>query len=286
MPARAVQLRAPAKINLFLEVKNRRPDGYHNIDTVFQTVSLFDRLTFRPHPTDLLLTCSRPDLPVDERNLAMRAAITLRAAAGTRKGARLGLEKNIPLGAGLGGGSSDAAAVLTGLARLWNLRISKKELVRIAAGLGADVPFFLEGGTALASGIGDRIEQLPSLQPSWFILIYPGFPVSTPWVYKNLRFPLTNKQKIITMRHHLQARAMPAQWSECLFNRLEDVVLPEHTLIRRIKGFLQKKGLRSLMSGSGSTIFGLLTSRGEGECIKAEIEKKHNWGVWVVKSVS
>jgi 4-diphosphocytidyl-2-C-methyl-D-erythritol kinase len=279
-----MKILAPAKINLFLEVTGRRPDGYHTLASVMQTVSLYDEITIVPHPSRLSLKCNRPDLPVDERNLALKAALRLKEALGVEAGATITLKKNIPLGAGLGGGSSDAAAVLKGLLKLWKKRIPREKLVKIAAGLGADVPFFLQGGAAVARGIGEKLEPIKGVPRAWFILVYPGFPVSTAWVYQNLCFPLTRKQKITTMKHLLQLNSPPDSWGRRMFNRLEDVVLPKYSDIRRIKETLEGLGCPSLMSGSGSTVFCMVPSLHEGERMRMKLKRGYG-DVWLVQSV-
>lgn len=277
---------APAKINLFLEVKNRRPDGYHNLESVMHTVSLYDEITLAPQRSGLTLVCSRKDLPTDERNLAMKAAVALKKKLGVSAGARITLKKRIPLGAGLGGGSSDAAAVLKGLLALWKKELPPRELNSLAASIGADVPFFLTGGTAIARGIGDRITPLRNVQPALFLLIYPGFGVSTPWVYKHLSFPLTRKQKITRMKAQLASGFPPRMWGRHLFNRLEEVVFPQYPGIRHVKDLLHDLGCHSLMSGSGSTIFGLIPSskEGEGKRIWSKLKKCYK-DIWLVESV-
>jgi 4-diphosphocytidyl-2-C-methyl-D-erythritol kinase len=277
-------LHAPAKINLFLEVKNRRPDGYHNIESIMHTVSLYDRITIETAAT-LSLVCDRPGLPVDEKNLAMKAAGVLRKRLGIAGGARITLEKRIPMGAGLGGGSSDAATVLKGLLRLWKTDLPEKELVCLAKELGADVPFFLYGGTAVARGIGEKIEMLEKVPPACFVLVNPGFGVATPWVYRNLHFPLTKKQKINRIKRLLQQKKPSELWGSRFFNRLEEVVFPAYPEIRQIKNILSESGCMSLMSGSGSTVFGLTSSKKTGDAIKARL-KKYKWGVWVVQSTN
>ena len=165
-------LRTPAKVNLALEVLRKRPDGYHELSTVLQAVDLCDRLTVETADT-ITLETSEPGLPTDERNLVVRAARMLRDAAGVDRGARIRLEKRIPLAAGLGGGSSDAAATLWGLNRLWGLRWKRERLVELAVALGMDVPFFLGRGRALGTGRGEVLRPLPSVAPSkvvssWF----------------------------------------------------------------------------------------------------------------------
>jgi 4-diphosphocytidyl-2-C-methyl-D-erythritol kinase len=280
-----VKVLAPAKLNLFLEIKRRLPDGYHALESVMQTVSLYDEITIVPRAKELTLSCSRPDLPTDEKNLALRAAYILRYRLGIASGAHIALDKRIPLGAGLGGGSSDAAAVLKGLLKVWKKRLPDEELVLLAKGLGADVPFFLKGGAAIATGIGEVLTPVPPVKDAWFVLVYPGFEVSSRWAYQNLHFPLTNKQKITKMRQLLETGARPEAWGPQLFNRLEQAVLPKYPKIQYIKDILAKLGCRSLMSGSGSTVFGLVSSRDEGERIQTKL-RKYKWGVWVVETVS
>ena len=171
-------LRTPAKVNLALEILGKREDGYHEISTVLQAIDLFDRLTVED-AADLSLATTDPALPVDDGNLVVRAARALGAAAGVRRGARIALDKRIPVAAGLGGGSSDAAATLVALNRLWGLRWSAGRLGELAVGLGMDVPFFLGRGRALATGRGERLEPLPGDGGYALVLTNPNFPLST-----------------------------------------------------------------------------------------------------------
>ena len=173
----ALVVRAYAKLNLTLEVLGRRPDGYHEITSVLQTVSLADVLSFRPAPT-LSLRCSDPTL-VSEDNLALRAARLLGETTGCTQGAEVTLEKHIPVASGLGGGSADAAAALWALDRLWDLRLPETQLSTLAARLGSDVPFFLQGGTALAQGRGERVTQLPPAPEAWFLVVRPPLEIPT-----------------------------------------------------------------------------------------------------------
>ncbi|MFH1368422.1 MAG: 4-(cytidine 5'-diphospho)-2-C-methyl-D-erythritol kinase [Elusimicrobiota bacterium] len=280
-----VKMLAPAKINLFLEVAGRRPDGYHNIETIFRTVSLYDELGFSRRKEGITVKCNIPELRSDKRNLVYRAAELLKTRLGVAAGVEIRLKKRIPMGAGLGGGSSDAAAALKGLLKLWKRKVSEKELVRLAAGLGADVPFFLYGGLAEAKGIGDRIKTIKRSKTDWFLLVNPGFPVSTASVYKKLKFPLTNKQKIHKIKQLLAGGSSPEKWGKHIFNRLEEAVLPCHRAIREIKDTLELMGCRCLMSGSGSTVFAPMSSVTEGERIRQKLSK-FSWDVWLVKSVS
>jgi len=173
---RTLRLHAPAKVNLGLEIIGRRPDGYHDLVTIFQTVALCDELTLAPTPSGPIALAADPALGGAD-NLVLRAAGALAAHAGVATGATLTLTKHIPVAAGLGGGSSDAAATLRGLRDAWSLDLADDALARLATTLGADVPFFLRGGTALASGIGERLAPLPPLAPSWFVLLTPALPL-------------------------------------------------------------------------------------------------------------
>jgi len=278
-----MKLKAYAKINLFLEVIKRRTNGYHEIDTVFQTVSLFDELTFKPRKDGkVVLRCSDNNLAVGQTNLVIKAACALKNASARTLGASIYLKKNIPLGAGLGGGSSDAAATLKGLVKLWKLKVSYKRLHAIAATLGADVPFFLTGGTARGRGIGDKLTAITGVENAYFVLVNPDFPVATRWVYNNLHSPLTNRRKIDTILKVL--RRNPSFWGECLFNRLEEVVVPVFSEISKIRSVLTKIGCPSLMSGSGSTVFALAGSAKDARRIR-RLMAGHSWKSWVVKSV-
>jgi 4-diphosphocytidyl-2-C-methyl-D-erythritol kinase len=268
-----MKVRAPAKINLFLEVVRRRKDGYHDIETVFQTVSLFDELTFSKRAEDgIELDCGGAKLSGGPDNLVYRAAELLKSRLGVKQGVKITLKKRIPMGAGLGGGSSDAAATLKGLLKLWHRRLPAKELVKMASSLGADVAFFLYGGTAAASGVGDRVKRLKPIKSTWFLLVNPRIHIPTPMVYKRLQFPLTNKQKINKI-----------EWRNCLFNRLEEAVLPRFGAVRKIKDVLGRLGCPGLMSGSGSTVFAPVPSKTEGERMRKEL-KRFPWDVWLVRS--
>jgi 4-diphosphocytidyl-2-C-methyl-D-erythritol kinase len=278
-----MKVQACAKVNLFLEVLKRRTDGYHEIDTVFQTVSLFDELTLQTRKDGkIALRCSDKTLAVDDSNLVMKAALRLKAVSRSSRGASIYLKKNIPLGAGLGGGSSDAAATLKGLVKLWKLKVSAQQLHAIAAELGADVPFFLHGGTARGCGIGDKITPVKEVAQAHFVLVNPAFPVATPWVYKNLRFPLTSKRKIDTILTVL--RRPPALWGERLFNRLEEVVLPAFSEISKIRSVLTKMGCPSLMSGSGATVFVLADSAKDARRIQRDLAG-YPWAVGLTEPV-
>lgn len=278
-----ITLKAPAKINLFLEITGKRQDGYHNLESIMQTVSLYDELTAEDSEDDcIILECSDKNLPADETNIVYKAAKALKEHFKIDRGAKIFLKKEIPMGAGLGGGSSDAAAALKALTELWGIKAEKRVLERIAAKLGADVPFFLTGGTAFCQGIGDQITPLPDIAKVPIILVNPGFGVSTPSVYKKVKFPLTNIIKIHTINKLICDGSFNEKnaFKHC-FNRLEDYVFPSYPEIAEIKSVLTDLGCASLMSGSGATVFGIFGSESQSETMNSKLQE-YNWTTWLV----
>jgi 4-diphosphocytidyl-2-C-methyl-D-erythritol kinase len=286
---------APAKINLFLEVMGRRPDGYHTLSTIFQEISLADRLTVRPDLGSpggtFRLSVKGAELPADGNNLVLRAAEAFHKMVPVESGRRILLEKRIPMGAGLGGGSSDAAATLKAL---WTLSgrapgaFPPRRFLPAARRLGADVPFFLMGGRAWGRGIGDRLTPLPvrERKPYYFVLVSPETPVPTPWVYKHLRFPLTKRRTSLTLQKMLRAARPAAEWAPMLFNRLEEVVLPRVPAVREARAALERAGCRAaLMSGSGSSVFGVVDSPSQGRRVLSALPRGR-WAARLVRSMS
>lgn len=277
-----IKIQAPAKINLYLEVKDKRTDGYHNLESIMQTVSLFDEVSVESAPSGILLDCDNKKLPVDSSNIVYKAAETLQKQFNIKTGAKIYLKKSIPVGAGLGGGSSDAAAALKALVKLWGIKTDKYELERIAAGLGADVPFFLTGGTALCEGIGDIVTPLANIKRMPIMLVNPGFGVPTPSVYKNVKFPLTKPRKIHTIKRLICGGSFNKNnaFKYC-FNRLEEFVFPYYPEVARIKSIMADLGCASLMSGSGATVFGIFGSESQSETIKSKL-REYQWNTWTV----
>lgn len=278
---------SPAKINLFLEILGRRPDGYHTLDTVFQEISLADRLTAAPRRDGgVTLACSDRTLPTDEKNLVRRAAAQWAAVRGP-VGVAFRLTKKIPVGAGLGGGSGNAATALRLLDQMTGGRASDGALRTIARGLGADVPFFLRGGLARARGVGDRLSPLSTRRraPLWFVLVFPRVFSSTADAYRALRFPLTGRRSCLKLTRALRAGEPPRLWASWLFNRLEEVVLSRLAPVAEAKGALIAAGaLTALMSGSGSSVFGLVNDAAHGRRVKAALPRGLG-DVWLVRSV-
>lgn len=263
MSSRTFTIPAHAKINWTLYVLGRRADGFHEIRTVFQTITLHDHLTFTPGDDErLTLTCNEPSIPVDEKNLVMRAALALREKYQVRDGARMHLEKRIPAEAGLGGGSSDAAVALLGLTRLWRIKTSKEELTEIGARLGADVPFFFTGGTASGIGLGTEITPLADTPAEHLLIIKPRAKVSTVEAYKALQRPALTKHRsdIILSISRAEAR-IPDSLHEALHNDFEPVIFELYPEIARARTRLLEQGARgALLAGSGASVFGIFDS--------------------------
>ena len=260
--ASRLTLKAYAKINLALEVLGKRPDGYHEVAMIMQSVSLHDMVMLSLQEPDITLICDRPELPCDHSNLAFRAAELLRREYGVARGVQIELTKRIPLAAGLAGGSTDAAAVLKGLNRLWHLDLPASELERLAARLGSDVPFCLWGGTSLATGRGEILTPLPDFNGYGVVLVNPPLQVSTAWVYGNYRGATGNRRRdIASLRHSIEQQDFSAV-AGAVFNDLETVTIPAHPQVAAIKEQLLQAGAAGvLMSGSGPTVFALTPDR-------------------------
>jgi 4-diphosphocytidyl-2-C-methyl-D-erythritol kinase len=246
--------RAYAKINLGLIVRDKRPDGFHNIETVFHTIDHFDEIELS-ESTAITVTSSDPDAPGGETNIAHRAAVLLQRRCGANRGATIHLRKRIPVGAGLGGGSADAAVVLRELPKVWSVSIDDRTLRDLALELGSDVPYFLGTGSALASGRGEQLEYFHLDVPFWVLLCHPKIHVSTAWAYANITASSrqTDLRSIV-----LEGMSHPAGLARNLTNDFETVVFRRYPEVRRVKEqMLQGGAVFALMSGSGSSVFGL-----------------------------
>ncbi len=272
---------SPAKINLFLEVIGRRPDGYHEIESVMQLVDLCDRVHLARRPRGIQVSVVGAELPLGRGNLAYDAAALLMKRAGLRGGVHICVEKRIPVAAGLGGGSSNAAAVLAGLNRLYDLGHSRESLQELGASLGSDVPFFLSNGLALAIGRGELLTHLEPWPPVWLVLANPGAPVSTAWAYREATSKLTEWQRrdsIKTLVAHGRL-PWPPRWA---FNRLEAVVLPHRVEVRALKALLEEGGgAPALMSGSGASLFAVVPDARTGQSLAARAEATGAFAVTV-----
>ncbi|MBI4364550.1 MAG: 4-(cytidine 5'-diphospho)-2-C-methyl-D-erythritol kinase [Candidatus Latescibacteria bacterium] len=261
--ATALRVRCPAKINLGFWILGRRPDGHHEVDTILQAVSLEDEILLEASGGEglALETRGRPILG-EGANIVERAWYLIQDRAGRKlPGIRVTLTKRIPVGGGLGGGSSDAAGFLLGADRLLGLAIGGADLMGLASRLGADVPFFMRGGTARGTGRGDRVRHLCPAPPAWIVLATPPVAVSTTWAYGRARIRLTLGRGAASM---LAAALGHGRWdviAPLLHNDFEDVVLPEFPAVAKLRRALHAGGaLGSLLSGSGSTVFGLAST--------------------------
>ncbi len=256
-----IVIRAPAKVNLGLEVLRRRADGYHEIRTVFQAVSIWDRVRLRRRRSGIRLSC--PGVDCDPReNLAWRAGEILLSLPAARGGLDIDIRKGIPTGGGLGGGSSDAAAVLAGGCRLLGMKLNEEALGGMAVSLGSDVPFFLRSGTAVGRGRGEVLEQLEVSLPDAGVLVYaPGFEVSTAAIYRRCRPRLTRKGRPLTILLESLKGGRPAALGRAIYNDLEEPVLRLHPQLAEAKSAILRAGSAGAqVTGSGSCLFGIFSS--------------------------
>jgi 4-diphosphocytidyl-2-C-methyl-D-erythritol kinase len=276
--------KAPAKINLFLRILRKRADGYHDIVSLMQKITLYDELIFSPRPKGIVLNCPGSNLPTCEDNLVFRAAKSIFDYANYPSGVEIKLIKKIPLTAGLGGGSSDAATTLMALNKVCSLNLKKNELMKLGENIGADVPFFVFGNNALASGIGDKLKAPQNIPKINLVLIKPPFELSTKMVYKNLNLRLTRGKNNYSIPRFLKMSDIIRE----LHNDLESVSLKMHPELSDLKQMLLRHGaLGALMSGSGPTVFGIFRDGKEAkkilEVIKKEVPRNHT--VFFAKSL-
>jgi 4-diphosphocytidyl-2-C-methyl-D-erythritol kinase len=252
-------VKAPAKINLSLDVLHKRPDGYHEVKMVMTTIDLADRIELTPLPSDTIRIVSHNRfVPDDHRNLAYQAAKLLKERFNVRDGVAISITKMIPVAAGLAGGSSDAAATLRGLNKLWNLGLTLDELAELGAEIGSDVSFCVYGGTAIATGRGEKIEHIPAPPPCWVILAKPTIGVSTAEVYRNLNLASIVHPDVDAMVKAIKEQDYDGICS-LVGNVLEEVTLKMHPEVAQIKEQMKRFGADAvLMSGSGPTVFGLV----------------------------
>jgi len=275
---------APAKINLFLRVLGKRPDGYHNILSLMQKITLCDELTFLPRSGGIVLKCPNSDLPVSKENLVFRAAESILSYAGCSSGIEIILTKNVPAAAGLGGGSSDAATTLLALNEMYQLGLTKAELMQLGAKLGADVPFFIFGDSAFAAGIGDQLTAWENPLKLNIVLINPLFPLPTKLVYESLNLRLT-KEKI---NYSIPRLSALSDITSEMHNDLEAASFKMHAELIELKQLLLRHGaLSAMMSGSGPTVFGIftdeITAKKTAEAIKKEVPRQFH--VFFVQSL-
>ena len=277
-----IQRNAPAKINLFLKVVGKRDDGYHDIISLMRQIDLYDEMTFSGTAAGITVRCPGSDLPGNEGNLVYRAAKAFYQQTAINAGIEITLKKNIPIGAGLGGGSSDAAATLVALNEMHGAPLATEELSRLGESLGADVPFFIYGKTAWASGKGEVLTEANGVPPFWVVLINPGFQVSTGDVYRGLNLGLT--KKIINYR--IPRFSSVNDVASGLENDLEQVTFTLHPVLKRMKAFLLENGaLGAAMTGSGPTMFGIFADQDAAARAEKNASINSGWLTFCVRSL-
>lgn len=296
-----LSLKSYAKLNLYLEVVNRRPDNYHNIRTIFERINLSDDIILKLRPDrKIKIICRSSHIPKDNTNLAFKAAKLLQESLAINQGVEITIVKRIPVGAGLGGGSGNAAYTLLGLNKLWKLNLSREKLMGFARKIGSDVAFFIyESPFALAEAKGDAIKPLKKLQGSrfWHILVVPKIKVSTPMIYSAWDKLVKNRKKseihgltkpeynVKILTSALLKKEYPLI-TQALFNGLEPVTISIYPGLKRIRNKLSFLGLQSiLMSGSGPAIMAIVPSRKEAVSIYRQLRDKKRWRVYLVQTL-
>jgi len=292
-----ISLKAAAKINLYLEITGNRADGYHDLVMILQSIDLCDRVDIRKIGTDAIqVACTNPEVLCDQTNLAYKAAALLQSTFPDIGGMEIFIDKQIPMGAGLAGGSANAAAVLVGIDRLWDLGLTQSQLCELAAQLGSDVPFCVTGGTALATGRGEILSPLPDLSDLVLVICkHRHISISTPWAYQTFRSQslLTTSQaqnqnfsSQMVAAIALKDESTPVKIGRLLYNDLERSVLPAYPELALLKNNLsEQECLGAMMSGSGSTMFAIAADLDRAQKI-AEAIKTDDIDVWVVKSLA
>ncbi len=281
-----ISLKAPAKVNLFLEILGKRDDGYHEIETIMQEIDLADDLQFEEIQEGVTLECNDKNIPLNQENLVCKAANLILKECGIKKGALINLEKKIPVGAGLGGGSSDAAATLKALNLLWKVGLNDGELIEFAAKLGSDIPFFIKGKTSLCSGRGEKISPVEVRSRMDYIILFPHVHISTETIYKNLKIDLTKKRKNVSFFLDALKFSEVAGIGKLLFNSFEEVIFATYPDLLQVESSLEVFDFCGLsISGSGSAFFGLCNDRHQAEVIKSKVESSGTGKVFVVTNV-
>lgn len=269
---------SPAKVNLHLRVLRKREDGYHDILTLMQRISLYDEMLFSPIEHGITVTCPDSTLPENEENIVYRAAKIFFSHTPCPRGIHITIRKSIPVAAGLGGGSSNAATTLMALNEMQGLPCTTDDLMKMGSTLGADVPFFIFGKTAWATGIGDHFQSVEKISPLWFVLVAPSFEVSTKMVYDKLNFRLTKR----ALKYKCFRLCTVEDMVKALYNDLEKVTLNLYPILQHLKELLLKEGAHGvLMSGSGPTVFGIFAQ--EKKASEAEaVLREMGTGTWSV----
>lgn len=285
-PVKELHLNAYAKVNLTLDVGGERRDGYHDIESVMHTIALHDSITLREAGAGVeLIVLDGAAVPADHRNLVVRTAQMLREMFGVQRSVQIELAKRIPVAAGLGGGSSDAAMTLLGLVQLWKLRLEGRQLLSLAAKLGGDVPFFLEGGGAVARGKGEKLTFLPPLPPTWLVLARPRAEVLTAWAYKQLQPAAISSRPDTQAMIHAVRREDVREVGRLLHNVFEPVITAAHPLIADLKArILRGEAYGASMTGTGPTVFGLMANEAAARKVADDLRALSDVDIYVTRT--
>jgi 4-diphosphocytidyl-2-C-methyl-D-erythritol kinase len=280
-----LRLNAYAKINLTLDVLGDRPDGFHDVETVMHTVELHDSLILRENENGITIRCASTDVPADTQNIVYRAAQLLRETFQIPRGVEVELTKVIPISSGLGGGSSDAAVTMLGLAQMWKLRLTERQLVELASKIGSDVPFFLAGGAALAMGRGERIRNLRPLPTTWVVLARPPIPVSTEWAYKTLDHASVRKRPDTAGVVQALEAEDAVGVGRRLCNVFEDVVMSHHPALGQVREHMMAHHpLGVSLSGTGPVLFALVPNEGAAKEMGTDLSSQSDLEVFVTRT--
>jgi len=282
-----IEIDSYSKINLTLHVLGKRQDGYHDLETIMQSVNLADRIFIKKEKEGIKIKCSHPLVPVDSQSLTYRTAEKILNRYKITKGVKIEIDKKIPLASGMAGGSANSASILVGINKLFALNLNNKDLRRIGEELGMDVPFCIQNGTALAYHKGEKVTPLPLVEPPlWLIIINPGFEIPTRWAYNNLDLDQIKKEKNNTgaMLKALKKRELQGI-AKNLFNSFERLIIKKYPEIGKIKDRLIEEGiLGALMSGSGPTVFGIAQNEEQAFKIYEKLKSEYK-SIWVVQTV-
>ena len=282
-----IKINSYSKINLTLNILSRREDGYHEIETIMQSINLADQVIIAEEKEGIKIKCNHPEVPVDATSLAYRSAEKIINRYGVKKGVKIEIEKKIPLASGLAGGSANSATILIGMNKLFSLNLNNKDLRGIGEELGMDVPFFIQNGTALAYQRGEKLTPLSSINPPlWMIILNPGFNISTNWAYNNLDLDSIKREKNNT-KAMLKAlkEGKSQEIAKNLFNSFESLIIKKYPEVGRIKNRLIEEGvLGALMSGSGPTVFGITQNKEEALKIYEKLKPEYKL-IWVVHTI-
>ncbi|MDR7522029.1 MAG: 4-(cytidine 5'-diphospho)-2-C-methyl-D-erythritol kinase [Armatimonadota bacterium] len=280
-----LRLNAYAKVNLGLNVLERREDGFHEVETILHTIALHDEITLREAGEGVRVVADTAEVPTGPDSPIYRAAALLREEHRITQPVEIEVRKRIPIAAGLGGGSADAAVTLMGLAQMWKLRLDGRELAALAGRIGSDVPFFLGGGAAVARGRGERVQPLPALPATWVVLARPRIPVSTEWAYRQIRpAEIVRRPDIPGLIEAITRRDVPAV-GRLLGNVFEEVIAAHHPIVAEVKArILHGEAYGAAMTGTGPTVYGLMANEAAARRVAEDLTTMDNLDVIVTRT--